>query len=242
MSEIVQVTTNRGRYYKYDGDFYKSVTTILGAVDPKPWLTPWKIKMVAQYAYDNLDVIRTLKERGEATAALNMLKGAADYVRDAAGDRGTLVHEAAEDIANGKPVNPGDYDEAVAGYIQSFIDFTEDHKPEFTHLEVTVASKRGMYAGTMDIRANIKGYPVTLDTKTSKNVGDDMVLQLAAYNHAEFVILDGVETEWAPTEHAAILQLKPTGYKLHKVNAGILEHEAFLAACELYYWQLGDHT
>ena len=28
MAEIEQVTTNRGRYYKWDGDFYKSVTKL----------------------------------------------------------------------------------------------------------------------------------------------------------------------------------------------------------------------
>jgi len=240
--EIEQVTTNRGRYYKWDGELFRSVTTILGAAIPAPWLANWKVKMAAEKAVDHHEAIGAmlhpeLPGTPDYQGAVDFIKQAANRYRDDAADRGTQVHEACEAIALGAPFQMSDVRDDARPYIKGYLQFLADHKPEFTAMETMLASRRGWYAGQVDFRCITKGVESTVDIKTSKSLDAKMGLQLAAYNHAEFQVVNGVETPWAATEYCYVLHLKPNGtYKMALVDGSAENHEFFLAAREVYRW------
>ncbi len=231
--DIRQVNTNRGRFYEWQGELFKSVTTVLQIIE-QPWLAPWKAKLASEFAVDNIDILSELVERGERDAAVKMVKDAANRRRDSAADRGTAIHEVVEKIARGQTVEQNPFTHETWPYVESFLQFVDDYQPVFTAVEQTVASREGMYAGTLDFRCLIKDFPCTFDVKTGKVIDTKHVLQLAAYNHAEFTVVDGKEVIWEPTVYAGILQLTPTTYKIYKVEAGPEAHAVFLAAKKLY--------
>ena len=236
---IEQVTTlNGGRYYEWKGEQFRSVTTILGIIN-KPGLLPWVAGQVAQKAIDSHTVLGHMINDGDIDDALRLLKSARYTSRDKAADRGTAVHEAAEAIATGAPFSFDDYAEETHGYIRAFQNWCNDKNPEFVAVEVMLASRKGRYAGTVDLRVKSPGgYLATIDIKTSKNIYPDTALQVAAYNNAEFQVVDEQEVPWEPTEFGGILHLKPNGqYVSQPIDVGEEAHHAFLAASELYYWK-----
>ena len=242
MNEIEQVTTNQGRYYRWytpamEPEYFKSVTTILGATIPTPWLPAWKVKMAAQKAIDFHDEIGGMIGKKDKQGAIDFVKGSANRYRDDAADRGTQVHAAAEAMMRGQPVDYDNTRSDAMPYIAAFEQFLVEHKPEPTHIETTVASRVGMYAGQLDLKCTMKDIPVLIDIKTSSKVTDKMALQLAAYNWAEFHVVDGKAQPWEPVEWAAILHLRPSGrYSLVRMDAGEGNHRVFLAAREMYTW------
>jgi hypothetical protein len=234
-----QVTlSNGGRFYEWKDEHYKSVTTILSSVLHKDFLAPWAAKRTAEFAIDNLPAIQPLIDAGDREAAIALVKGAYRRTSGNAADRGTAVHQAAEDIAAGKPVKLNDYLPEVQPFVKAFQKFVKEHDPQWINVETQVASRVGWYAGTCDLRVALKGQPVTIDIKTSKVAPTpEHKLQLAAYNHAEFCVINGEEHPWMPTTWGAVLQLQPNeGYRLHNVDVSLETANIFLAVKEIYDW------
>ena len=70
--------------------------------------------------------------------------------------------------------------------------------------------------------------------KTAKRVSTTFEMQLAAYNHAEFIVVDGVEREWEPTEGGIVLRVTATGnYMVDEVDVSAPTYRAFAAAAYL---------
>lgn len=192
------------------------------------------------------------------------LAGAAPRYRDSAGDRGSAVHEVAEDIVleiigqviqNGLdptthrivlPKQLPHHSEEVDPYIHvSFRAFIEDFAPWYFLTEASVFSRFG-YAGTLDAGLEIihggKRIRVLVDYTTSAGVYPDKGLQVTAYRRADFIGLpDGTAIKLPEFDKAAVLYLTPEGrypYALRFVDTGDPVYRVFLNVCEVGRWFL----
>lgn len=184
-----------------------SVTSAINAGLAKPFLTNWAAKLVATEAVEDLEIITAMVAKGNEQDAISHLKSAPYRKRQAAADRGTLVHSALESYLAGKKPTEEELAEefkeanvpqklwtSTLRMVNGLIDFLYDEEPEVLWSESTVYSRTHGYAGTADLIANMtiggSRVPVILDVKTSKAIYDETALQLAAYANADFVGMD----------------------------------------------------
>jgi hypothetical protein len=176
--------------YTVDGEPFPSVTTIIKATVAVPF------ERAAWYG------IR-LAQQGKRM----------DSTRNEAAVRGTKVHAAFEEIANGELVDPFDYPECE-GFLDAIEKFIDANDPEFHDAERKTASLEHRYAGTMDAFCTLrkgkwKGSDVRLDVKTGRVYPESHWPQLEAYEHAE------IEQGRGASDVRLVLDLKPTGkYRL----------------------------
>ena len=168
----------------------------------------------------------------------------AEAIKTAAGDRGTRVHRAIQDLIEGREVAidakyPSSNDEKPQELtfdeydaVMSFARWHKEAKPEFVAWEFYVWGDG--YAGTVDLLCRIDGQLYIVDFKTSAYIWPSHELQVSAYKHAILTtegtavrVVDGVQEE----VKTAILQV---GYKLNKKRFKFTEIEdqysEFLAA------------
>ena len=162
----------------------------------------------------------------------------AESIKVAAGDKGSKVHLAVNDLIRGVEVTmEAKYPNHTTGKVEeltieeweclmSFVDWVNEAKPVFLDSEIVVFNEKYPYAGTVDIRCKLKNNTI-LDIKTGQYIWPSHELQVSAYKHAKF--------EWADDD-LAILQL---GYKKNKRRWKFTpikdKFNLFLAAREI--WQ-----
>lgn len=94
---------------------------------------------------------------------------------------GTLIHEIIEKILlDKKPRIQKD----IRPSIEAFFDWLNNNKVKVVGTEKRVFSNQNVYAGTLDILAEVNGQLGILDLKTSKDIWDDHFIQTAAYFNA----------------------------------------------------------
>ena len=160
---IVKKEIDNEHYYYVNEKFTPGVTTILGQTLPMPYgLKKWIGDMGNYRANEKFEQ---------------------------AGARGTMIHDACEELLIGKEVKllerfPSKKDQLA---ITGFINWFNDNKPEFevTDIERVIASENG-FAGTLDLYCQIKGRPTIVDFKTSSSIHDSHKLQITAYQQAFF--------------------------------------------------------
>jgi hypothetical protein len=214
-------------------------TTILGGGIPKPNLIYWAGKTVAEYVKANPLEVDLLRER-DGVDGFDMVKALADVpnqVRDAAGVRGTEIHDYAEDLLHGREVEvPDELRPYVDGYLKLIDDW--DITPVLT--ETSVGNRKDWYVGRLDsiVRIGALGNClVLLDWKTSRGVYGETALQTAAYARAEFYVTDDapdVEIPLPQVERTMVCHITPDGsylYDLAETTAEIDRHyDLFIAA------------
>lgn len=221
-------TTNRGRTYQWRDETFDSVTTILSGGVPKPALTSWAAKSVAEYVAANLAEVSAIAAKDTA-AAIDLMKGSPWRQRDAAAVQGSAIHAWAEAHVLGKA--PAAPPKAQQPYLDGFLRFLDDWRPVYEMSEATVYSRRYGYAGTLDAIALLDGARTLIDYKTGKGVYGEVALQLAAYRFAEFVGMpNGDEAPMPSVDAAAVLHLTPEGYFLIPVTADEVAFRFFLYA------------
>ncbi|MDQ2782221.1 MAG: DUF2800 domain-containing protein [Actinomycetota bacterium] len=221
-------TTNRGRTYKWRDEEFTSVTTILSGGVPKPALTNWAAKSVAEYVAAHLAEVNAIAADDPA-AAIDLMKGSPWRQRDKAAAQGSDIHAWAEAHVLGKvmPEPPP----AHRPYCDGFLRFLEDWRPTYQMSEATVYNRANAYAGTLDAIVEMDGDLWLIDYKTGKGVYGEVALQLSAYRSAEFIGLpDGTEAPMPEVDWCGVLHLTPDGYHLIPVEAGPDEFRAFLYA------------
>jgi len=149
----------------------------------------------------------------------------AEALKIAAGDKGSKVHYACEDIDKGvgieitkqKYPNPtnGELEELTIeeiDCINSFKQWLDETKPELLANEITVFGDG--YGGTIDKIYRIDGQIWIVDLKTSKTVWESAKLQLSSYSNADidYKELKITEKEWKERKQA-ILQLGYDKYR-----------------------------
>lgn len=121
---------------------------------------------------------------------------AAEKIKTDAGERGTRVHNACEDVLRGDTISWEEYslqngvtlEKAINEWqmITSFGVWASEHKPTLLKnmIEVKVISEKHSYGGSFDFACMIGDELHVVDIKTSKKIYDSYWLQLNAYHEA----------------------------------------------------------
>jgi hypothetical protein len=241
------VRTDNGRNHWYTdtetGDRVPGVTTIVGDGLPKKALINWAGNATAEYAIDHWDELAELAP----SARLKKMQGGRYEARDAAANRGTQVHKMGERLIAGDTVTVPDL---LRPYVDSYVRFLDEFQLRARHVEALVYSASHRYVGTLDIFGDIllpdmpeydhlprddDGFVCNalIDAKTNRSgIFGETALQLAGYRFAEFMQPDPRDPESAfdmpEVTWTGALWIRPDGYSLIPVTAGVEQHRAFL--------------
>ena len=141
--------------------------------------------------------------------------GISEEVMRMAAERGTAVHNAAENYAL---YGIEDIDPKYKGYFETFLKFWEDQKPEPLAVESRLYHRILRYAGTADLPCIMDGRRVLIDYKTSAVINEMLTgVQLEAYAKA-------YESHGYKFDEKAIVHLKSDGsYKILRYGENDLE-------------------
>jgi len=176
--------------YRLDGKAIAGVTTILGVLD-KPAIPKWAAKVVAEYVADHPDTIEVLRDSGR-NALVNTLKEVPWQARDKAADRGTTLHDYAQQLLDGAEIDVDVVPADLVPVLENAIMFLDEWQIVPLLVEAPCASRTDWWAGTLDLVADYV-HPVTkqpgrgiFDWKSGKALYPEYAWQFAAYGHAEF--------------------------------------------------------
>ena len=175
-----QVNVLDSRFYRREGNYYPSVTSVLNYFPKNQFFHSW------------------LKDVGHNS----------DIIANKAAGEGTQVHQAVDAFLNGEEITWIDeygnakYNLDVWRMILKFADFWNTHKPELIATEYHLFSDEHKYAGTADLVVRMFDNIWLLDLKTSNSLHTSYDLQLAAYATA------WNETHDEKVTHTGILWVK----------------------------------
>lgn len=158
-----QLTFLDSRLYQHEnGEYYPSVTTVLECFPKDAYFYKW------------------LKENGEN----------ADKIRDAAGERGSMVHKLTELYDAGEEVSlmnengKIDYSLEEWSMFERYVDFSEKFQPHILKNEFQIISPTLKIGMTIDRNVIVNDMNLIVDIKTSNTLNDSYWAQLAAYHKA----------------------------------------------------------
>jgi hypothetical protein len=214
--------------YWLDGKPIPGVTTLISGGVPKPQLTYWSARTVAEWVADNEAEVEQLRSMGRGPM-VNALKEVPWHKRDTAAVRGTDVHRLAEDLVHGREV---EVPEHLADYVEGYVRWLDEWQPVPVLTERPVASRRWWYAGTFDLIADMCGERWLLDIKTASAIYGETALQTDAYRNAEFYLADD-DTEQPMPEgisRLGALHVQETGTVLVPLDSSGAAFKDFLHA------------
>ncbi len=234
--KIRTLTRGSSRYYVHPGTGAKvpGVTSVIGML-PKPFLTFWAGKVVAEYAIDHLGDMVNIVLRGDRQGAIDYLKNAPRRTTAAAAELGTLAHSAFEDIANGKePIVSPD----VLPFARLFSRMLKDTGIVIDRQEQTVYSHTHDYAGSFDGWGTINGKPVVIDNKTTRSgIHAEVALQLAAYRFADVILNpDGTTSPIPEAVGGIVIHVRPEKIQVVEVDCDEEVFEFFLNLRKTFRW------
>ena len=218
--------------YKLDGEWVAGVTTVLGQSIPKPQLTKWAARSVAEWVAQNKSTVMGLYEAGEAPMVA-MLKEIPWQSLGEAAVRGTEVHDLAEKYVLGQEIDVPDH---LVGYVESCAAFIDDWGIKPVLVEQTVGSREHKYAGKLDLVADSKyGQRAIFDWKTTKSgIYFETAFQLNAYAFAEFYGENGNESLMSDLgiKEAYAIHIRTDGYSVVPMAFGESVHAEWLHLLE----------
>jgi len=243
------------RYYVLNtGERFISVTTVLSHI-AKNYLTDWAAGMAADAALDNAERVFSAADTpscnttGEdacgmcRTCVRTWLANRHNDYRDAAGARGTKLHEAAEHRELHGP--GGAVDEDAAPFFEAYVNWFDQAKPTVLATEMTVVSRKWGMAGTLDnlmvfeadsvlpkALEHLRGKVLLVDKKTSKSVSFEQGWQVNGYSLCETAVMpDGSEIDTPAVDSGLILHIRPEsegGVKMREAHINPLNQAAFI--------------
>lgn len=238
MANLSTFKRGESRFYvdEESGAKAPGVTSVVGML-PKGFLNFWYAKMSAEAAVDNLGPLVTLA-MNDRQGAIDFVKGAASRYTREAGATGSAAHDIFERLARGETLGRIHPDMRV--YAQHFQEFLAEIQPEFLFLEDAVWSDTHNYAGSFDAIARIGGETVVIDWKTTRSgVHEEVALQLAAYANADRIVLGetGESVPLPAIDAAAVLHVRPEGWKLVPVKHSPEMFDMFLTLRRVFDWE-----
>ena len=161
-----QITMPDSRYYRRNGEYYPSVTYVLGTYPKGKYFEDW------------------LKKVGYS----------ADHIVRKAADEGTQVHEMCEAFLLGEELtflnkngNPKYHPDVWQMFLR-FVDFWEEYNPTLIETEVHLFSDEYKVAGTCDLVCEIGDELWVIDFKTSNkerkdSYNENYYIQACAYSY-----------------------------------------------------------
>lgn len=222
--------------YKLDGAWVPGVTTILGVLD-KPALKKWAANTVASWVVENPNTVDLIRAKGGHGPTYDFLRAIPFQQRDDAAARGTTLHDYAENLLRGEPV---EVDEEHAPVMESALAFLEDWHIEPILIESAVASRTELWAGKLDLIAAYQR-PDTghtgigiFDWKSGRALYPEYAWQLNSYAHAEFHGENGDEHPLPDVDAAFGVQIRDDGYTVCPFAFGPDIYAEFLAIRHVY--------
>ncbi len=232
-----RVNSGRGGHrYFLDGAPVEGVTTIINGGVPKPALVGWAARSVAERVIARRKILTELND----DEIMNILRGVPYEERDIAAGRGTEVHHLAAELARGKEITVPD---ELLGHVDAYSSWHTAWQPAGMIVEATVLNRQYSYMGTLDAIATLPELGLTLfDIKTGRSgVFAETALQLAAYGHAEALLL--VDDAGAVVEHPmpaidsyAALWLGTDSWEFYPMDVDEEAFRAFLYAGGIHRW------
>lgn len=183
-----QITLPDSRYYRRNGEYYPSVTYVLGYYPKGKFFEDW------------------LKKVGYS----------AEHIVKKAAEEGTQVHEMIEEYLEGKELSylneygsPRMHPDVWIMFLR-FVEFWETYNPKLIETEVHLFSDELKVAGTCDLICEIDGKLWLIDFKTSNHVQPTYELQTAVYGQCY------KECYGKDIDNYGILWLKSSKRKLNK--------------------------
>lgn len=138
--------------------------------------------------------------------------GAGQAIIQMAARRGTAVHEYCEMIDYG--AMPDEVEPELVGYINAYVKFLRDYRPEWHYIEKQLADVQFQFAGTLDRMGVIDGKKTTVDIKTTASMDRVSKISLAV-QMAGYGIL-AISNDMGEVEQSLGVQLKKDGtYTVH---------------------------
>lgn len=212
---------------------YMRVTRIINEGIPKPALVDWAARTVAGYVADHWEWLAQVSPEERRDIA----KTAHHRDRDKAANRGTEVHKLARALAHGEEVP---VPEELAGHIESCVRFLDEWQPRDELTEVNVISDKHRYRGTLDMICTLPGLGRTLvDYKTNRSGPfGEVALQLAAYGHADVMVVDGKEKPLPAIDAFVSIWVRADGYDVYRYAITDQTFRVFLYAQQVAHWRL----
>ncbi len=126
----------------------------------------------------------------------------AEALKNSAGNKGSRIHKAIEDLVNGKEVQhdsvyecDGISQELTAEEYEAVLSFSQwwaSVNPKLISSEFVTYNEEFGYAGTIDLKLEIEGEIWVVDIKTSSEIWPEHELQLSAYAESEKVKKIGI--------------------------------------------------
>ncbi len=139
------------------------------------------------------------------------------WLRDYAADRGSRIHAYCAAVDYGEELDEVDAD--CVGYVEAYIRFLRDFKPDWTGVERIVGNERARYAGTLDRVGYMEDRGVLLDIKTGSRINH-------AYCAAQLQLYQAA-LSWMDEDEVRdllVLQLAKDGtYKLYDMSGASRE-------------------
>jgi len=157
--DALQITTIDNRFYRRNGKYYPSITSVLGLYPKGKHFEEWLMK----YGYNS------------------------KIIANKAADDGTKVHDLCERYLNGEELffldkrQQPQFDPEIWKMFLNFVDFWELFKPTLIEAEVHLFSDILKIAGTCDIVCEIDGEIWIIDLKTSNQVVSTYEIQTSLY-------------------------------------------------------------
>jgi len=227
-SRISRREFGSGHVYSLDGRRCPGVTTIIRNSSPAGGLLNWYGREAAEWALTHYDARETLGDKEWVKTCAT----AAERTRDQRAEHGRAVHDAADKLIDGQPI---EVSAAVAGQARLIIDFLDTWQAKVLARECVVFHGGHRYAGQFDLIAELSdGARWLLDYKTGSGVYPDAALQLAAYRNAEYIVWNGTDRKMPRIDKTGIVHVTENEWTLIPVDTGPEVWAAFLNAIPLY--------
>ncbi len=228
-------------YYFNGAGPWPGVTTVTKVLSA-PQLEKWKLEQVALNAIENAEQLARDRDSGKTDAAVKYVT----TLSTAAMDRGTRIHGNIESILRREAVEVDPRDEAAVQGARAWLNQqAKEHGLRPLHVEAFLLHETLGYGGTLDLIAEIDGEIWLLDWKTGKSVASpsgevyrDHRLQLAAYQHAEFIACVG-DPERYPlpvVQRFGLVHVTDGGTRLYEAPVTERDWIAFRACLNLHQW------
>ena len=214
-----------------------SVTTVLNTL-AKPALTPWSVKVVCDYMYDNLKLLMAGNSFSVEAVfkIIEQARVAHENVRQEAADIGTAAHDWLESywlsVVRKTDNPPLPEDGPVRNCVDAALSWIKEHDMKPILFERPFYSRLHGFTGKEDFAGLVDGELSIIDYKSGRAIYPETALQTAAYAKMyEEEFGTPVARRWALRLGKHDGKVEPKPYPAETLEA---DYETYLCVLKIY--------